>query len=122
MKLGDAFVMSVPDKGDHLFFVISDPGTHEGSFVVANITGDWMSAGKECILDKGDHPWIIKQSFMYFGEAREITPELEKKNIQVLIQKGMIKMHSPLKPEVLTRIVEAAKQSKTIAVKLKKYL
>jgi hypothetical protein len=122
MKLGDAFLMSVPPNFDreHLFFVISDPAKHGGSFIIVNITGDEFRAGRECVLVAGDHPWIRKQSFVTFTDAMEITPD-RAQNIDALMG-TTIKAQPPLKPETLTKVVEAAKTSKAIPVGLKKYL
>jgi hypothetical protein len=122
MKLGDAFLMSVPPNFDrgHLFFVISDPSKNSGTFIVVNVTGDKIRAGKECPLVKGDHPWITKESFVTFTDAMEITPELAK-NIDALMG-TTIKSQPPLAPAILTKIVEAAKTSKAIPIAFKKYL
>jgi hypothetical protein len=122
MKLGDAFLMRVPPNFDreHLFFVISDPIKNNGTFIIANITGDEFRAGRECVLVKGDHPWIVKESFVTFTDALEITPAHAQK-IDALMG-TTIKPQPCLKPEMLAKIVEAAKKSKAIAVDLKKYL
>jgi hypothetical protein len=123
MKLGDAFLMAVPPsyQTPHLFFVISDPQKHNGNFVIVNITGDEFLAGKECILEVGDHPWITKKSFVAFGEALEITPA-SKTKLQALFTAKKITAQPGLKPEVLARIIEAGKKSKAIETGLKKYL
>lgn len=122
MKLGDAFLMRVPPNFDreHLFFVISDPNKNNGTFIIVNITGDEFRAGRECVLVKGDHPWIVKESFVTFTDALEITVAHAQK-IDALMG-TTIKPQPCLKPETLTKIVEAAKQSKAIAVDFKKYL
>jgi len=77
MKLGDAFSMAVPPNYDitHLFFVISDPGKHNGTFIIVNLTSDYFRAGRECVLNVGDHPRITKESYISFADAIEITPE-----------------------------------------------
>jgi hypothetical protein len=122
MKLGDAFSMAVPPNYDnpHLFFVISDPTKHNGTFIIVNLTSDYFRAGKECVLNVGDHPRITKESYVSFTDAIEVTPELAQK-LQKLIG-GKITMRKSLAPEVLAKIVAAAKKSKAITVNLKKYL
>jgi hypothetical protein len=122
MKLGDAFSMAVPPNYDnpHLFFVISDPTKHDGTFIIVNLTGDLFRAGKECVLNIGDHPRITKESFIAFADAREITPELAQ-NLQKLIGKK-ITMQKSLTTAVLAKIVTAAKHSKAIPINWKKYL
>lgn len=122
MKLGDAFLMAVPPKYDipHLFFVISDPAKHNGTFVIVNLTSDVFRAGKECTLNIGDHPRITKESFISFADALEITPA-SAENLRKLIGK-QITMQKGLAPNVLAKIVGAAKISKAMPVALKKYL
>lgn len=76
MKLGDAFTMAVPPRYDtpHLFFVISDPAEHAGLYHIVNVTTDYIRAGKDCILNVGDHDWISRECYVSFRDAREITP------------------------------------------------
>lgn len=122
MKIGDAFLMAVPPSYSikHLFFVISDPTKHNGTFIIVNLTSDVFRAGKECILNVGDHPRITKESFVSFADAREITPALAQ-NLEKLI--GIhVTMQKSLTSAVLTKIVAAAKQSKAIPTDFKKYL
>lgn len=122
MNLGDAFLMAVPPsfQSDHLFFVISDPNQHGGTFVIVNVTSDVFRAGKECVLNPGDHPWIKKQCFVAFADAMEITA-VQAQMIQALMG-NKISMQPCLNPPTLARIVEAAKQSTAIPVALRKYL
>jgi hypothetical protein len=122
MKLGDAFLMSVPPDFEcsHLFFVISDPDMHGGTFVIANITGDEFRAGKECVLVPGDHPWIKKQCFVTFSDALEITPNLSQMITALIGSK--VTIQPCLRAAVLTKIVRAAKQSEAIPEFLKQYL
>jgi hypothetical protein len=121
MKLGDAFLMPVPDQDcDHLWFVISDPTKHGGVFIIVNITSDEHRASGECPLGPGDHKWIKKKSFVSFGDAIEITPEKAKK-IHTLVGKT-ITLQRSLTPEVLSKIAKAGKSSKAIPLSFKKYL
>jgi hypothetical protein len=122
MKLGDAFLMSVPPNFhvDHLFFVISDPQAHGGTFLIANITGDQFRAGEECTLAKGEHPWIKKECFVAFADALKITPA-QCQMIEALVG-TRVRLQPSLSPETLAKIVSAAKQSKAIPVGFKKYL
>jgi hypothetical protein len=122
MKLGDAFRMGVPPKYNvrHLFFVISDPAQNGGTFVIVNITTDYIRAGRECVLRIGDHPWITAESFVTFRDARKITPPVAV-NLCSLIGSEVF-MEEPLEPAVLARIIEAARGSRSLAPAFKKYL
>jgi hypothetical protein len=122
MKLGDAFRMGVPPKYNvrHLFFVISDPAQNGGTFVIVNITKDYIRAGRECVLHKGDHPWIIAESFVAFRDAREITPPVATSLCSLIGSE--VFMEEPLESTVLKRIIETAKVSRSLAPAFKKYL
>ena len=122
MKLGDAFTMEVPPKFDlpHLFFVISDPLKNSGTFHIVNITTNQLRAGKECILNIGDHEWITELSFVSFADTREID-KAKSAGLQALIGKR-VKMQPCLKDDALQRIIEAGKKSKAIPLEFKKFL
>jgi hypothetical protein len=122
MKIGDAFTMTVPPKYNipHLFFVISDPCKNSGIYHIVNITTDYIRAGKECVLNVGDHKWITEPSYITFRDAREIDIALGK--VLDSLVGTQIKMQAALRAEVLQRIVEAAKASKAIPIRFKKFL
>jgi hypothetical protein len=122
MNLGDAFTMAVPPKYDvaHLFFVISDPLKNRGVYHIVNITTNYIRAGKECILNVGDHEWITQESFVTFRDTREINAEMSKVIDSLIGDK--IKMQRSLRVDVLQRIVAAGKASKAIPVEFKKFL
>ena len=122
MKLGDAFRWGQPPKikVQHLFFVISDPTLHGGTFVVVNITKDHIRAGRDCILQVGDHPWITGESFVSFRDARLITPS-EEISLSALIGTQVI-IEQALDSAVLARIVQAAKVTRSLAPVFKQYL
>jgi len=122
MKLGDAFTMGVPPNYDlpHLFFVISDPTLHDGSFVIVNITTNYIRAGKECVLQVGDHPWITTESYVTFRDARIITPALDA-SLMSIVGRG-VRVERELSIPVLQRIVDIAKKSRSFAPRFKMYL
>jgi hypothetical protein len=124
MQLGDTFLMPCPwsqAKILHLWIVISDPAKHGGIFVIVNLTTDRARSGSDCKLNKGDHPWVTEECFVSFGDALEITPSQEAMINQLIPSKTVI-LHDPLDEEVLLRIITAAKQSKALTLKYKKYL
>ena len=118
MQLGDAFVMSIPPV--HLWFVISDPTKNRGTYIIVNLTTDLFRAGKECVLNPGDHPWIRETSYISFADAIEITPE-HNKTVTSFIGTKII-MQSSLEPKILRKIIQAAKHSKAISSGFKRYL
>ncbi len=122
MQLGDSFLMRSPGQSfDHLWIVISDPTRHAGTFIIVNLTTNVARAGAECELNKGDHRWVVEKCFVSFADAIEITPDGEKR-IKEQIADKTIATHFPLEESVLQRILTAAKTSKTLPVRFKKYL
>jgi hypothetical protein len=122
MKLGDTFTMAVPPRFriSHLFFVISDPLGHDVGFVTVNITTDFIRAGEECVLYVGDHPWITKKSFLSFRDAFLIDAPKEE-SIQGLVG-TLVTVHEPLTEIVLKKIVDSAKNSRSMPQTLKSFL
>jgi len=72
-------------------------------------------------LNIGDHPWIKKESFVSFADALEINPS-NYRRIQRLIVQKKIKLQPSLRPEILAKIVDAAKESDAIPENFKKHL
>jgi len=107
MTIGDTFLI------DHLWVVISDPAKNGGKFVIVNLTTDKIRAGEECALSPGDHPWIIKKSYVSFGDAREVGPK-EEAELTKHITSGKIKRHFPMGHSVLRRITATAGRSKAL--------
>lgn len=121
MHLGDSFLMPTPGHSfDHLWIVISDPSANSGTFVIVNLTTDLLRAGGECELNSGDHRFVNQKCYVNFADAMEIDPP-KAACIQQLIGKK-ITPHDPLDANLIQRIVAAAKASKALPVKLRKYL
>jgi hypothetical protein len=122
MKLGDAFTMAVPPRYDvpHLFFVISDPAKNGGIYHIVNLTTDYIRAGKECVLNVGDHEWITKTSYVTFRDAREIDTKLGMA-IDSLVG-NMVQMQRALRADILQKIIEAAKVSRSMPINFKNFL
>jgi hypothetical protein len=109
MQLGGTFVMT------HLWIVLTAPSKHAGHFIIANVTTNVARAGTECELNQGDHAFITQKCYVSFADAREVTPKEEVK-IVAFLAAGHIKMHYPMAPAVIAKIVAAAKTSKALAV------
>lgn len=118
IQLGDTYYWK---DGGHLWVVISDPAKHCGEFVAVNLTTDVFRAGKECELNVGDHKWISKKTYVCFGDAMKLGPK-EESNLQAQIAIGTMKMHSPMNPSVLAKVIAKGKITKSLADDLKAYL
>jgi hypothetical protein len=122
MNLGDCFTMQVPPSYSvpHLYFVISDPKLNAGTYYIVNITGDQLRAGRECVLQVGEHPWITKESFVSFGDTIEIAGPTVKM-IDALIGTKVV-MQAPSSKATLAKIIAAGKISKAIPKAYKAFL
>ena len=89
--------------------------------VAVNITTDEFRAGKECMLEVGDHKWVTKKSFVSFGDAMKLEPE-HVANLEKAISSGKVGQHFPMKDEVLKKIVTAAAASTALSPEFKKFL
>jgi hypothetical protein len=118
IKIGDTFYVK---DGGHLLVVISDPSARAGEFITVNLTTDWFRAGRECELSVGEHPWVREPSYISFGDARKWGPKEEIALAQQIALQTM-RMHSPMKPSILAKIIAAGKKSKALRSDYKKCL
>jgi hypothetical protein len=118
IQVGDTFYWK---DGGHLWVVISDPHQHCGVFVTVNLTTDLFRAGTDCELDVGSHRWVVKKSYVSYGDARLWGPK-EEANLAAQILLGTMKMHSPMVNPALAKIIAAGKVTKALAENFKKYL
>lgn len=122
MNIGDSFTMAVPPNYDrpHLYFVISDPQIHGGLYHIVNITTDVLRAGRECVLQANEHPWIKRESFVSFSDVIEVTADVHKMITALLGTK--VVMQPALGAETLKKIRDSGHASKAIEQRFKKYL
>jgi hypothetical protein len=119
MNLGDTFLLG---QGSHLYIVISDPAKHDDHFIIVNLTTDDFRAGKECVLNRGDHQWCTKPySYVTFGDARVVNPK-EEALMNKHLASGAMRRHFPMKSSILQKIIAAAKASKAMPEEFKAYL
>jgi hypothetical protein len=118
MRIGDTFYWG---EGGHLWIVISDPDTHDGEFIIVNLTKDVFRAGRECELDIGDHSWIKQRTYVSFGDAQKLGPK-EAANLEKGISSGLIRRHLPMRSAVIQKITSAARKSKALPSDFVNYL
>ncbi|MBI1852912.1 MAG: hypothetical protein HYR85_21435 [Planctomycetes bacterium] len=88
-----------------MWFVISDPAQDADHVLIVNLT-TLRDAPliDECILDRGDHPFIRHPSRIAFARARVTTVA----ELEAAIAKGLLKPHADTSGALLERIVAAA--------------
>lgn len=72
MKIGDTFVLRLPNKIPHLWIIISDP-TPNHEIVIVNLTTEDLSSDNTCTIAHGDHPFIKHESVVAYYYARLIS-------------------------------------------------
>jgi hypothetical protein len=102
----------------HLRFIISEPDIDDMVLVVSMTT--FRDTGKEdlsCVLEKGEHPCITHKSYIRYDKALELN------TVKLLQEKynGNLIMRDDIKPNIMKRIQEGAKNSPALPGKFRKY-
>jgi len=100
---------------EHLWVIISDPTLHPDCVVIVNLTSrKYKNDDPACDLIVGDHPFIIKPTFVKYRETMVVTKrQLEEASIS---HKTSVDMR------VLQRIRAGAGKSRFIPRFIKKHL
>lgn len=65
MKVGETYIFN-----NHLHVIITDPQDDVSQAVaVVNVTGHHPNKDQTCVIEVGDHPWIIKKSVVAYKFA-----------------------------------------------------
>ena len=112
VKAGMSFWASTPGSiKKHLYFVLTDPN-EKFEIVMANMTTVYGGApDQECFLEVGDHPVITRRSYLRFRNATLGNSE----NLWKALRDKTFYQADDLPPEILQKIVRAAKASKFIS-------
>jgi hypothetical protein len=73
-----------------------------------NLTTWREDKDQSCVLEQGDHPYIVHRTCVNFIDAKQIKISA----LQVGIQKGKIIPHAPASSALLDRILEAIPNSR----------
>lgn len=104
--------------GPHLWVVISDPTLNNNEVVIVNVT-TWRDRAiflndASCILEAGEHPFIDKKSYVYYGEAK-LTSE---SSIRKALVGGVLTVADDCTSELLGKILLGAAQSPHTPIKI----
>lgn len=105
MRLGETVLMPVPGVAvPHLWILITEPSaeTHLGVFV--SVTA--LRGGKDqtVVLRPGDHPYIAKDSVVYYGDARL----LDTTRIDADLAAGTVQSQEPCSARLLRLLQDGA--------------
>jgi hypothetical protein len=106
ISLGDTFWAQNPNSNNppHLYFVITDSIRNGGRVLLVNMTERKTGSDESCILKRGDHPSVTKESVIQYAEA--IFPEARK--IEQVAYTGVFKSGVRAESSLVRRILAGA--------------
>jgi hypothetical protein len=111
MKAGDTFKFPPRVLDNHLWMVISDPQSYpDDPVVIVNFTTHRPDKDPACILNVGDHAFIVRETSVYYDGARFA----QNSRLDHLVECGDVISDVPLTKEILARIREGARDSEFI--------
>ena len=92
------------DRKAHLHFVLSEP-TLFAQVACANFTTPYDPCDRTCVVESGEHRWVIRQTIVAYDRARLVdVDEFERR-----VRDGTYTPYEPgLSPELLVRIQKGA--------------
>ena len=119
MNGGDTFfLVGVETARPHLWIVVSDPQIDPEQVLIINVTTSTDPPDNACILHAGDHPFIDRETYVYYGQARVLSLS----QVQLARDCKRLDMQQPLSQDVLKRIRQGAIESDYIMFKHRKIL
>lgn len=87
--------------------VASNQTSFDGGIVIFNLNEWEIGCDESCVIEPGEHPFVIKKSYVFYRRGLFLTrPEFQK-----LEQMGCIKDREPVSKELLIRIQRGALHS-----------
>ncbi|WP_202986249.1 hypothetical protein [Vibrio cholerae] len=107
----------------HLHFVCCDPVFYpsyaKDSVLVVNISTVRMGLEHDetCILNVGDHPFVVQPSYVYYAEAQIAGCDTISRNVAA----GTFNVHQPCSDETFRRILGGFSVSDYVTPKILKF-
>ena len=107
MDIGDAFLLADARIEEHLWIVISLPGSDPETVVIVSLTtlGDWKD--QSCVLRPADHPWIKHETCVSYRDAK-CVPESK---LDELLKSNQLKPLAAASDELIGKILEGAERT-----------
>lgn len=121
LRRGQTFVnaRSGDDVLPHLWMVISDPQKSRNEVLIVNLTTvQGSNVDTTCIVRRGEHPFVSRDSFVYYAEAR-CTREAD---LEALLIRKMLSESAILSAELLEKVTRGAVESPHTKKKYKELL
>lgn len=98
MKSGDTFRPSKFDN--HLWMIVSDPSVDSDSIVIVNFTTNTHDEEQNCIVKKGEHPFITDNTAIRYRDSKVVSAD----QLTVLLKSGNLKPNVPLSAALLKKV------------------
>ena len=119
MKQGDTFLGGSQVHGeDHLWLIVNDPSAHSGFVLIVNVSTLRPNAETTCLVQVGDHPFIMHDSYVRYGSARKVKAT----DLAEAVKKGLLRPQQPASKDLLAKIRAGAKASPFLAPELQALL
>ena len=110
----------IPDLGNgvpHLWVVLTDPDEN-GEVAMVSLTTRRKGSDDTVILDSHDHPFVIRETAVSYGNAMCAAVQ----NLTNAVCVGAAFMHRPVSQDLLTRIQDGAQRSPHTPKDVKEYV
>lgn len=104
-----------PQRG-HLHVILTNK-CGDGHFLLVPVCSQHEKCDRTCLLGVGDHPFIVKPTFVYYSHA-DIYPEA---NLVKRLTEGDITFREQFDPKVFALICNGLTESRMTPPKFKKY-
>jgi hypothetical protein len=111
MKLGETYRLKV--DAAHLWVVITTPDVG-GSVVIVNLTSYAVGCDATCLVNVGEHPFVVRQTVVGYKWARVADPAMQAKF------KSQADSYDPVSMSLLKRIQQGALTSDLTPQKVQK--
>lgn len=122
MKRGDTFLLPRWSEGKpHLYVVITTPEPTTNRAACVNITSRKQDSETTLILQPGDHPFIDRESVVWYGKAEILDLTLVEALVRMRTDRFICAMREPCSEQLLKRICEGLLESEDVEHRVKDY-
>lgn len=104
LKSGDTFLLPLPKNSTHLFVVISNPQESPKEILIVPIMSWRVGKDESCILELGDHPFVVHKSYINYHSAQKCEAE----RLEPHISDSQFKPLEAVSDKLLARIRQGA--------------
>lgn len=113
LKPGDTFIAPLTSRAiEHLWIVITNADA-DNKAVAVNVTTQHSLSETTVILKDGDHPFVNHPSVINFTDAQLIDVKAVETAIEKQPKNFICKSHKPCSPELLKRIQDGMRKTKS---------